>query len=79
VSSNEVIERRPDVIVASWCGKPFERAALERGAGWEKIPAVRDGEIYELPGAIILQPGPACLTDGLDALEQLILDWSERR
>jgi iron complex transport system substrate-binding protein len=71
VSAQEVRERAPEVYVASWCGKPLDRAAVLAREGFAELPALRAGRLHELDPAIILQPGPACLTDGLDALEQL--------
>lgn len=63
-----VIDARPEVIVASWCGKKVRPEKIAARAGWEVIPAVRDGRIVEIKSPLILQPGPAALTDGLDAL-----------
>lgn len=68
VSAEEVRERDPEVVLASWCGKPFERSAFEARAGFSNLNAVRAGRVHEVPSEIILQPGPACLTDGLDFL-----------
>ncbi len=72
VTPEEVCARAPEVILASWCGKPFQREQLESRPGFADIPAVRSGRVYAMDPSIILQPGPACFTDGLDALEQLI-------
>jgi iron complex transport system substrate-binding protein len=72
VTSDEVLARAPDIYIASWCGKPFDREAALRREGWDSLPAVKKGQIYELDPSIILQPGPACLSDGLDALERII-------
>lgn len=71
-TAEDVIAAAPDVIVASWCGKPVDRASFAQREGWGALPAVREGRIHEIESALILQPGPACLTDGLDALEQAI-------
>ncbi len=65
----EVCERDPEVVFASWCGKAFERASFEARAGFAELSAVRAGRVFEVPPEIILQPGPAALTDGLDFLE----------
>lgn len=55
VSDEEIRAAAPDVVLASWCGKPVDHAALRvRLSG---TPAVAAGQIHELPGAIILQPG----------------------
>jgi iron complex transport system substrate-binding protein len=75
VSDEEVVAARPDVILASWCGKPVRTESFAERPGWEDVPAVRTGAIHEIPSSIILQPGPACLTDGLDALEALLGAW----
>lgn len=72
VRAEEVCERAPEIVVASWCGKPFDAEAFAARPGFEKVPAVRQGRVHELDPAIILQPGPACLSDGLAALESLI-------
>jgi iron complex transport system substrate-binding protein len=72
VSAGEVSARAPEIYIASWCGKAFdEQAALGR-PGFAELPAVRARRVHEMDPAIILQPGPACLTDGLDALERII-------
>lgn len=71
----EVVRRRPDVILASWCGKKFKPENVATRPGWDAIPAVRDGELHEIKSPVILQPGPAALTDGLDALHAIIRNW----
>src|SRR5690625_3440787 len=68
VSSDQVIAAKPDVILASWCGKKVRPEKIVARPGWEAIPAVRDGRIVEIKSPLILQPGPAALTDGLDAI-----------
>ena len=68
----EVIERRPDIIIGSWCGKKFRPENVAARPGWHEPPAVRDGELHEIKSPIILQPGPTALTDGLDALHAII-------
>src|SRR5690242_15102443 len=72
----EVIRRAPDIIVGSWCGKRFRADKVATRAGWDAIPAVRNGELHEVKSPIILQPGPAALFDGLDALQSIIGNWS---
>lgn len=74
----EVIEARPDLIVGSWCGKKFRPERVAARPGWAEVPAVRDGQLHEIKSPLILQPGPAALTDGLDALHGLIADWARR-
>ena len=74
----EVARRAPDIIIGSWCGKKFRPERVAKRAGWESIPAVRDGELHEVKSSLILQPGPAALTDGLDALHAIISRWASR-
>ena len=69
---NEVVQRQPDIIFGSWCGKKFRPERVAARPDWSEIPAVRDGELHEIKSAIILQPGPAALTDGLDSLHKII-------
>lgn len=70
-----VIERAPDVIVGSWCGKKFRPERVAGRPGWDAIPAVQNGHVYEIKSALILQPGPAALTDGIDGLVEIIAGW----
>lgn len=72
----EVIRRAPDIVIASWCGKRFRPEKLAARAGWHAIPAVASGELHEIKSPIILQPGPAALTDGLDAIHGIVRTWS---
>lgn len=72
VDAAAVVDAAPEVVLASWCGKPFDRAAFEARPGFGGLPAVRAGQLHELDPAIILQPGPACVTAGLDALEAIL-------
>jgi iron complex transport system substrate-binding protein len=76
--AGEVIRRAPDIIFGSWCGKRFRREQVAARPGWDAVPAVRDGELHEIKSPLILQPGPAALTDGLDALHGIIRQWSTR-
>jgi iron complex transport system substrate-binding protein len=68
VSSDQVIAAAPDVILASWCGKKVVADKIRRRPGWDIIPAIRNDRITEIKSPLILQPGPAALTDGLDAI-----------
>jgi iron complex transport system substrate-binding protein len=68
VSPAAVAAAAPDVILASWCGKKVVVDRIRQRPGWDAIPAVRDGRIFEIKSPLILQPGPAALTDGLDAI-----------
>ena len=74
----EIVRRAPDLIFGSWCGKKFRPAQVAARPGWSQVPAVRDGEIHEIKSALILQPGPAALTDGLAAMHALIRRWAGR-
>ena len=72
----EVIAAAPDIIIGSWCGKRFRADRVAARPGWAAIPAVRDGALHEVKSPIILQPGPAALFDGLDALHRIIAGWA---
>ena len=74
VTSDQVIAAAPDVILASWCGKKVRSEKIAARPGWDAIPAVREGRIVEIKSPLILQPGPAALTDGLDAILAAIQD-----
>ena len=76
---DEVVRARPDIIVGSWCGKKFRPAKVAARPGWDAIPAVRDGELHEVKSPIILQPGPAALTDGIDALHAIFSRWATKQ
>jgi iron complex transport system substrate-binding protein len=66
------------MVLGSWCGKKFRPERVAARPGWEAVPAVRDGQLFEIKSADILQPGPAALTDGVERMHRLILDWSAR-
>ncbi len=72
----KVIARDPDIIFGSWCGKKFRPEKVAARAGWENISAVRNRQLFEIKSPIILQPGPAALTDGVNAMAAHILAWS---
>ncbi len=77
-NANEVIERAPEIILGSWCGKRFRPERVAARPGWSQIPALRDGECHEIKSPLILQPGPAALTDGLASLQKIIQRWAQR-
>ena len=79
VSAPELIAAAPDIIVGSWCGKKFVPAKVAARPGFAAVPAVRDGFLREIKSPLILQPGPAALTDGLDALAGIITEWASTR
>lgn len=72
VAPDEVVRRNPEVIVASWCGKPVKRHRIEGRPGWDRTDAVRNGHVYEVKSTVILQPGPASLTDGVKQLRTIL-------
>ncbi|HKT30091.1 cobalamin-binding protein [Dyella sp.] len=74
----EVVQRAPDIVLGSWCGKRFRPERVAQRPGWEAIPAVRNGDMHEIKSPIILQPGPAALFDGLDAMHAVFAEWVER-
>ena len=72
VTSEQVIASAPDVIIGSWCGKPVRKEKIAAREGWNAIPAVRNGHIYEVKSTYILQPGPASLTEGVRQLHAIL-------
>jgi iron complex transport system substrate-binding protein len=70
-----VVERKPDIIIGSWCGRKFNPGQVGEREGWSDVPAVRTGHIYEIKSAYILQPGPAALTDGLAQMKAIVEEW----
>jgi iron complex transport system substrate-binding protein len=74
----EILARAPEMMFGSWCGKKFRPDTVAARPGWADVPAVRARELHEIKSPIILQPGPAALTDGLDALHQHIAAWARR-
>ena len=74
----EVVRRAPDIILGSWCGKKFQASDVAARPGWDALPAVRDGFVREIKSSIILQPGPAALTDGVRAMQSVIEEWAAR-
>jgi iron complex transport system substrate-binding protein len=75
----EAVRRSPDIIFGSWCGKKFSARNVAARPGWQAVPAVRDRELHEVKSSIILQPGPAALTDGVRELHRVIAAWAEKR
>jgi iron complex transport system substrate-binding protein len=67
-----VVERNPDVIVASWCGKAMKKRTIVERPGWDRITAVREDRIHEIKSTYILQPGPASLTEGVRRLHDIL-------
>jgi iron complex transport system substrate-binding protein len=73
----EVPRRAPDIVLGSWCGKRFRPETVAARPGWADIPAVREGYVREIKSALILQPGPAALTDGVAAIASVIEEWAQ--
>lgn len=76
VQIDDVVARKPDLIIGSWCGKKFQPEKVKARPGFAEVPAVKSGALHEIKSSIILQPGPACLTDGLKALDKIIGAWT---
>jgi iron complex transport system substrate-binding protein len=74
----EVARRAPDIVLGSWCGKKFQPQRVAAREGWSAVPAVRDGYLREIKSSLILQPGPAALTDGVRAIQSVIEEWAQR-
>jgi iron complex transport system substrate-binding protein len=73
----EVVRRAPDIILGSWCGKKFRPEAVAARQGWERVPAVAQQQLHEIKSSIILQPGPAALTDGVQAIQKVLIEWEQ--
>jgi iron complex transport system substrate-binding protein len=76
VTAEEVVAREPDLVIGSWCGKKFRPECVATRAGFDRLPAVQHQDLYEIKSSLILQPGPAALTDGLAELEKIIRRWA---
>lgn len=72
----QIVARRPDIVIGSWCGKKFRAEKVAARPGWQEVPAVRDAQLFEVKSADILQPGPAALTDGVEQLHRIVLQWA---
>ncbi len=75
-SGDTIVQRAPDIIIGSWCGKKFRAEKVAARAGWQDVPAVKNQQLFEIKSADILQPGPAALTDGVAQLHKIVMDWS---
>jgi iron complex transport system substrate-binding protein len=78
VTAQEIIRKEPDIIIGSWCGKKFRPEKLAMRPDFDRIPAVKYGALHEIKSPLILQPGPAALTDGLAALQAIIANAISR-
>lgn len=73
-----IVQRAPDIVIGSWCGKKFRPEKVAARPGWQDVPAVRDAQLFEIKSADILQPGPAALTDGVAQLHRIFSEWAHR-
>jgi len=71
VSAEDVARRDPQIILASWCGKPVDTAAIAARPGWQEMSAVSAGQVHEIPGEDVLSPGPSLL-HGLRRIHEII-------
>ena len=78
VRMEEDVPRAPDLIIGSWCGKKFRPERVAARSGFDRIPAVQHKDLYEIKSSLILQPGPAALTDGLAELVKIVQRWATR-
>jgi iron complex transport system substrate-binding protein len=77
VTVEEVVAREPDLIIGSWCGKKFRPERVIARPGFDRTQAVQNQAVYEIKSSLILQPGPAALTDGLAELQRIIGRWTK--
>lgn len=73
----EIVRRNPDIILGSWCGKKFRPEKVAARAGWQDVNAVKNGQLFEIKSAEILQPGPAALTDGVEQMHRIVTQWMQ--
>jgi iron complex transport system substrate-binding protein len=74
-NDQSIVDRAPDIIIGSWCGKKFRAEKIRQRTGWGRIPAVINNQLFEIKSADILQPGPAALTDGVTQLHHIVQQW----
>jgi len=74
-----VVERDPEVILGSWCGKKFRPERVAARPGWGAVAAVKANQLFEVKSADILQPGPAALTDGVRRIHSVLAGFVSRR
>ena len=79
IQAHQVVERMPDIIIGSWCGKKFQPEQVMARDSWSEIPAVKNGFVVEIKSADILQPGPSLITHGLKELQAIIQQWGARQ
>ena len=72
----EIARRAPDIVIGSWCGKKFRPEKVAARQGWTDVPAIAGGQLHEIKSAVILNPGPVAIREGLPALARLIQSWA---
>ena len=73
----DIVQRNPDIILGSWCGRRFRPAHVRARHGWQDVNAVKNDQLFEIKSAEILQPGPASLTEGVEQIHQIVMAWSQ--
>lgn len=76
VHPEQLVKASPDIVLASWCGKPFVKKDFISRNGFAEIPAVSRDAVYEVD-SLILQFGPM-LIDSIREVHQLIKVYVER-
>ena len=76
VMAEEVVEREPDLIIGSWVRQEVSARARFGAARLRSNTSLCSAGLYEIKSSLILQPGPAALTDGLAELERIIERWA---
>jgi len=74
VAAEAVAARDPEVILASWCGMKVDCKRILSRPGFARTTAGRREHVFDIPSAIILQPGPAALTDGLARMHAILAE-----
>ena len=74
----QIVQRNPDIIFGSWCGRRFRPSHVRARPGWQEVNAVKNDQLFEIKSAEILQPGPAALTDGVEQIHKIIMSWGEQ-
>lgn len=78
-NDERILKENPDIILASWCGKPFRKKKMLARENWDKLSAVQENQVFEIKSEIILQPGPAALTDGVKIISKIFDNWEKKR
>ena len=73
----EIARRAPDLVIGSWCGKKFRPEKVAARPGWAEVPAIAGGQLHEIKSAVILNPGPVAIREGLPALARLFEQWAK--